>query len=265
MKLTVTKLLQLSMRGIGGETLQLYLTAYCWCMESGSWHIPCAVLANLPGAPRGKALGRAVADLIAAALIAADGDGYIVPERVTAAANRMRNWRANNQRNGDANSESNSDAAGNVTVEHHNGITAPSPPAPPLPDLSGSGSGFSDSSSALSSPSKPESKPARGATKPRKWGRFPSDWQVTEACRTLALELGVSADRELEKIRDHEFKTPRSDPEATFRTWLRRAAEMASERGQRGAVPPGLEQHNAHKQAAGAELARKLLLGGRRP
>jgi hypothetical protein len=157
MKLTLAKLLQLSMRGIGAESLQLYLCAYCWAMEGGSWHIPCAALANLPGAPRGKAFGRVVSELLAAGLIIADGDGYEVPERISAAANRMRNWRANKERNGYA--------SGDVTVESNGGGAAPSPLASPLPSLSDPNSGFSGSSSALSSSQGPVSKPARKAPK----------------------------------------------------------------------------------------------------
>jgi hypothetical protein len=92
----------------------------------------------------------------------------------------------------------------------------------------------------------------------QKWARFPADWVISEGCERLAQELGLSAQRELAKILDHEFKTPRSDPEATFRTWLRRSAEMRSERSGGPPTPPGYEAHNVHKQAAGAAVARQL-------
>ena len=37
--------------------------------------------------------------------------------------------------------------------------------------------------------------------------------------------------RETEKFRDWEFKTPRTDWAATWRTWMRKAQESAMERG----------------------------------
>lgn len=39
----------------------------------------------------------------------------------------------------------------------------------------------------------------------------------------IARELGVDLKLELANFRDHEFKDPKSDPDATFRNWLRRA------------------------------------------
>lgn len=74
------------------------------------------------------------------------------------------------------------------------------------------------------------------------WRRFPADWVPTPEHMKLATELRVSLDGELAKIRDFEFSRPRSDPDATFRTWLRTAAERSAPR----AVPPGLVQHRAN-------------------
>ena len=233
MKLTLAKLLQLSMRGIGAESLRLYLCAYCWAMEGGSWHIPCAALANLPGAPRGKAFGRVVSELLAAGLIIADGDGYEVPERVTAAANRMRNWRANNERNGYA--------SGDVTVESNGGGAAPSPLASPLPDISNSGSVVSESSSALSSGSKPVSKPARVA----RWRFVPTDWQPKDAHRELAKTLRVDIEKQALLFREHEFKDPKSDADKAFNRWLRTASSYAG-------VPGVIVPQNPRTAAADA-------------
>lgn len=44
----------------------------------------------------------------------------------------------------------------------------------------------------------------------------------------MASSLRVNLELELAKIRDFEFSRPRRDPDATFRTWLRTAAERAS-------------------------------------
>jgi hypothetical protein len=60
------------------------------------------------------------------------------------------------------------------------------------------------------------------------WRRFPLGWSPTEAHRKLAADLRVNLEVELEKIRDFEFSRPRRDPDATFRTWLRTAAERQS-------------------------------------
>lgn len=138
---------------------------------------------------------------------------------------------------------------------------APSPLASPLPAPSGSGSVISYSDPTLSSGSKPESKRARGP-KPR-LRHVPETWQPSDAHRALALELSVDFEQQLALFRDHEFKDPKSNFDAAFRTWLRRANDYAPRK--LNGTPPGLEQHNVHKQAAGAELARRLLTGGRRP
>jgi hypothetical protein len=59
----------------------------------------------------------------------------------------------------------------------------------------------------------------------RAWRRIPEAWAPNEGHRKLATELDVSLELELAKIRDFEFAKPRIDPDATFRTWLRTAAE----------------------------------------
>lgn len=66
------------------------------------------------------------------------------------------------------------------------------------------------------------------ARQPQPWRRFPPDWQPTQEHRELASSLRVNLELELAKIRDFEFSRPRRDPDATFRTWLRTAAERAS-------------------------------------
>jgi hypothetical protein len=62
--------------------------------------------------------------------------------------------------------------------------------------------------------------------KPRKqrklgWRRVPGEWQPNDRHREIATAEGVDIDRAVEDFRDHEFKTPRKDPDATFRVWLR--------------------------------------------
>ena len=71
------------------------------------------------------------------------------------------------------------------------------------------------------------------AQKARKWTRVPDGWAPSEAHRALATELGVGIDRELAAFRDHEFGRPKSDADAAFRAWLRRASEYRRGNGQR--------------------------------
>ena len=56
--------------------------------------------------------------------------------------------------------------------------------------------------------------------------KAPRSFEPDEASRFLAKELGVDFAYELGKFRDHEFATPRSDWQGTWRNWLRKAAEM---------------------------------------
>ncbi len=72
----------------------------------------------------------------------------------------------------------------------------------------------------------------------RGWRRFPVEWQPGPAEVQLAHELRLDIARELAKIRDYEFKTVRQDATATFRNWLRHAAQYDS--GPRAAPRPHL-------------------------
>jgi hypothetical protein len=78
---------------------------------------------------------------------------------------------------------------------------------------------------------------ARSRTKPRPkpWRRLPADFEPTAEHRALAADLGVNIEGELAKCRDHEFKRGRTDAGATFRTWLRQAAEFSGGGGRNGA------------------------------
>lgn len=65
----------------------------------------------------------------------------------------------------------------------------------------------------------------------RQLRRCPKSFHATDEHRTLAAELGADMDRELAKFRDHTFRTPRSDWDATFRNWLRDARSTNGTRG----------------------------------
>lgn len=69
-----------------------------------------------------------------------------------------------------------------------------------------------------------------------RWTRVPGTWQPNDEQRALAAKRGVDFDLELEKFRDYDFSKPKSDPDATFRNWLRTAKPTR-------APAPGLFEH----------------------
>ena len=59
--------------------------------------------------------------------------------------------------------------------------------------------------------------------------RCPESFYLDEVLRSWLVDEGFDinlAERELAKFRDHEFRSPKSDWPATFRNWIRKAAEM---------------------------------------
>lgn len=62
----------------------------------------------------------------------------------------------------------------------------------------------------------------------RRWRRVPAEWTPSPAHAELARERGVDLFLELANFRDHEFDKPKSDADATFRVWLRRAKPSGS-------------------------------------
>lgn len=75
--------------------------------------------------------------------------------------------------------------------------------------------------------------PAKPSRKPAGSKRVPADFLVTPDMEAWASTDAPLIDwrRETEKFRDWEFKTPRTDWPATWRTWMRKAQEGAIERG----------------------------------
>jgi len=93
-----------------------------------------------------------------------------------------------------------------------------------------------------SAPEVPKLKPPRKRSEqPRvpRWRRVPDGFQPTTAHQALAATLGVNLDVELAKFRDHEYRDPKSDADAAFRTWLRNAATFNSGSRARSQVQSG--------------------------
>jgi hypothetical protein len=97
-------------------------------------------------------------------------------------------------------------------------------------------------------PKKKSRKPAR-----RPWRSVPKDWQPGDDHRKMASELRVDFELELAKFRDHEFATTKKDPDATFRNWLRNAADRGTRR-----PAPGLMAHSAIRSEEEAEERRRI-------
>ena len=85
--------------------------------------------------------------------------------------------------------------------------------------------------------------------------RCPEDFEVTAELRAWATEKvpGVDIDRETEAFRDWEFRDAKSDWPATWRRWMRKAAEDLQTRGGRTNSRP-LDAKEAGRAAAAASI-----------
>ena len=82
----------------------------------------------------------------------------------------------------------------------------------------------------------------RAATSSRGSRRCPVDFELTDERLAVAAAEGLTerqAQREFATMRDYEFKAPRTDWEATWRNWVRKAADRISA-GPRASPPPNL-------------------------
>jgi hypothetical protein len=75
-------------------------------------------------------------------------------------------------------------------------------------------------------PPRKRSEQARAA----RWRRVPPTWAPDSSHRELARKLGVDFDSQLALFKDHEYRDPKSDADACFRTWLKRALEFGPQR-----------------------------------
>lgn len=100
----------------------------------------------------------------------------------------------------------------------------------------------------------------------RRWRRFPQDFKLEPRHFEYAKQHGVANLQVVfEDLLDHEFKDPKSDAEATLRTWIRRAGRFsgaplsavvpANDSPEAAARRKALEEHD---KRADAEARRKL-------
>jgi hypothetical protein len=112
----------------------------------------------------------------------------------------------------------------------------------------------------------PGSSASPGGVKPGRWKRFPPDFVPNQTHEQIARELGLNLAEQLELIRDHEYKSFKTDPAAALRTWLRNAPSFGG-KGQSTPNRPPAPAPNlsvADRRARDAELeakARKQIQG----
>lgn len=75
-----------------------------------------------------------------------------------------------------------------------------------------------------------------------RWRKVPGDWNPNPSHEALAQQLGVDYPHQLAQFRDHEFADPKSDADAAFRNWLRRAPDF-----KRNGKAPGLMEHETRE------------------
>jgi len=97
------------------------------------------------------------------------------------------------------------------------------------------------------------------STRVRATKRVPAEWSPSPADLAVAEGVGLSVgeiERQLATMRDHEFKTARTDWGAAFRNWVRRAAPTSS------AKPKGLfDDRPASRQTSRDDRLDRMLAG----
>lgn len=228
---------------------RLWLRAGFWCAASGERMITAVILKSwLSNKKAADELGRAGLWVIIE-------DRWLIPDREEslsskrsragkqggqASASKRASKRASKtQARDQANQVANGQAKPQFACEANPGLVPPL--ASPSPDSdSGSSADFPDSSALKLSSEGSEPSAAR-ATK-RRMRRCPDSFALDETGKKLCVELRVNWVVEEPKFRDWEFKDPKSDWQATARTWIRNAAS-----GTRadGALPPRNRPANA--------------------
>jgi len=97
--------------------------------------------------------------------------------------------------------------------------------------------------------------------------RCPDDWRPDTSDFQVAVDEGLTpgeTERALAKFRDHTFATARSDWSATFRNWIRKAAEEKNRNDTRKPADKlQLKQDNLARSWSGAERAAAVLAARR--
>jgi hypothetical protein len=97
------------------------------------------------------------------------------------------------------------------------------------------------------------------ARKPRASRKAPEGFEPSAELLVWASREapGVDVRRELEKFRDYEFKTPKSDWTGAFRNWLRTASGSAPQRGNAASESPYARRMREQYESFAPEIAAK--------
>lgn len=221
--------------GLSDAAFRLYVSAIDWSREQRTDGV--LTEKDMPAIPRLPRSWRASAvELVGAGLWEAIEGGWSIVDWCEPEETELSAKRAEAGRKGGL-AKASKQRLANVATDVATGLAKPTlpggnatdPSSPlelPSPDSLSfpSDSGLLAASSLIPDPEPAESFSHVGAAKPkRRWRKVPTEWQPTEEHRALARERGVDFELELSRFRDHEFASPKSDANATFRNWLRNA------------------------------------------
>lgn len=217
----------------GNEAWSLWAAAIMYCnRHSTDGYVSLAALATecLP-VPIGMQKAKRLAELLCASRARPDGAGLFEeagsqlfrvhdfldwnPSKVEVEAKRKAD-RDRKRRGPDSDRDSGTIPRGSPQGKPPDSVapraSARALPAPPRPDPT--------------SPTQSES--GASATTPKRvqrMRRFP-DFEPAPEHVNLAMQIGADLAAELAKFRDYEFRDPKSDANACFRSWLRRSIEL---------------------------------------
>jgi hypothetical protein len=208
---------------LSDAAFRAHIKAMCWCAKFESdGQMPSRVANQF-------APGELMSELVAGRLWVANEDGSFAirdyleynPSREELAAERARKKRRPARGKSGAHGGEKTPRGGAQNLERHKPIRE-------------------EESSVRDQIPDPETQPDNvGSVRGRRWRRVPSEWSPEAAHYELAKSVGANMGHELESFRDHEFKDPKTDANAAFRTWLRNSKKFS---------PRGAPQRTGPKQ-----------------
>jgi hypothetical protein len=233
---------------LSGNAVRLWVFALCWCnQQETDGAVPKSCLRVLGGS------NKDAQELVSAGLWHPTETGWDIhdflvyqPSKAQLAAQREAKaeaGRSGGRRSGEARRQAKANQTGSNNEAGASGLVepkrTPDPDPDPDPEIpSGSLIG------AFAPQEPPTPKPPRAPRSAPRWRKVPADWAPNPGHHALAADLRVDLVREEEKFRDHEFKDPKSDADAAFRTWLRNAANFG-----RAATPRNSGNYDPFEEA----------------
>jgi hypothetical protein len=206
---------------LSDAAFRAHVSALCWCaMNESDGQMPSRVAAQF-------APGELLEELVAGRLWVRNEDGSFAirdyleynPSRNELAAERARKKRRPARGKSGAHGGENTPRGGAQNLLPHKSIRP------------------EERAVTEQSPDPESEQPEKSGSGRARWRRVPSDWPHKPTHVELARKLGVNLELELEKFRDHEFRDPKTDADAAFRTWLRNAHRFSGGPGLRRIAP----------------------------